>query len=1019
MAGRGNGKKNAPTGLPFNTIPFTSIDSNALPAAVVPTPRFDAIVEGPATRVGDTQHAVVPFVNPMQKVNMQMESMKQPGRYLSVKEVYNQLDKSNYMDVQMFLNNVKRTLKTAKEAADEFAYEAISLKHDDSNVVLKDLLKNDVAKGNQYGELVAAYTKVKKARENRKERFHKLFHEWNYGGKHYPAWTSEAWWNGIPGNLMEDTTAISDALSNHHRSNGLNWTPLELVRRASYMSILRQAGLIGNRGDDPHIQPIDIKRAHDFPEMYNKQEHAHSARFQEVLMRKELELVEGIYWTKARVPDNYLNLIANAGDPKKEIKKESTVSKNWRLGTVTGTNPVQSITIQNPPPAPATAAPASRAQRQIKGPGEARAGQPLPSQGTKKAAPKTGSSRLSTGPLMTGPAATPATTLPPNALQSIAQAATTLTDARRDAAIEKDIADLFEDFPDPPQQDTNFGVDSGFDPPRLPPSRTIAQAGTGFGYRPQGAALSNTQLSLGILPGNLRNQNRPGPPTPPPLFGPGSGNDRTIVQPSRIDEELTRNMNVSNDRSRFIRSGSTGLHREDLDRSLQRMSVQEVKQRWGAPVRAAGSQPEKITRELIAKAPNPFPMQKRRAPTPSMSAMGSAEKRHARYPTPEQIAAANVQRVANEKTRDTDPYYDRGVIDLRLPIKNPTTIQTFAWSLVLNWAQQRLNGTKPIELQDEEVRTIQAQGPQAMMLAYSDILASLPPSKNLTQSNMIYFLAKACIARCEELERAKTKPAGTEQDIVDALSAYARVIGTKDVKLRSGNMHHGGVSLAIQDLARLERREWRDGRLSGDLIIAGIAAGRNPGVDKCNVIPFYDWDRFMEGKQMQYWGNEKWNDRYIVVHKGDHWFLMHFKPSGQTGKPRILVLDSAKKNPLKLSEPNLSKLLQFIEPIYGHTEYHAVVSNQQDNDYDCGMWVIENFKILYDYDETKIKTGKVSLESRTLLIEAIQGAVLHDRENERYWSAPPRQQPVATKKDPKLVEAEGVKDNNIRKMLPK
>ncbi|KAK5062776.1 hypothetical protein LTR84_004851 [Exophiala bonariae] len=192
----------------------------------------------------------------------------------------------------------------------------------DASIAIAEPLQNQV-------QAVVLTAVVDKNQPYYEER---LFREAKYNGKTYGAWTNKKWWIEIGHRLTSNSAKVLTAIHECRADGAQERTPLEFLRRASCMSILRQAGIGGVQKRKGHmILAQDFQRAKDHPILYKLNRNGEpkwtkDPAYRKVLQDMELVLVEGLYWVRGEVPDNYDNLIINAGVPDAAIIEKSKES---------------------------------------------------------------------------------------------------------------------------------------------------------------------------------------------------------------------------------------------------------------------------------------------------------------------------------------------------------------------------------------------------------------------------------------------------------------------------------------------------------------------------------------------------------------------------------------------------------------------------------------------------------------------------------------------------------------------
>ncbi|KAK5052738.1 hypothetical protein LTR84_002604 [Exophiala bonariae] len=158
-------------------------------------------------------------------------------------------------------------------------------------------------------------TKEATAREKRRR---KLYKPHNYVDNKYEIFTVPIWWEVVAEPFFDNYTSLIDMLVKcKAKGPAADWSPLEFLQRANFISIFRQAGLAGTKSNlNPRITTADVKDAAEHPELYdNKDELCADPEFQRVLREGKLEEVGGLYWPRGEVPLNFAELNKNGGRP--------------------------------------------------------------------------------------------------------------------------------------------------------------------------------------------------------------------------------------------------------------------------------------------------------------------------------------------------------------------------------------------------------------------------------------------------------------------------------------------------------------------------------------------------------------------------------------------------------------------------------------------------------------------------------------------------------------------------------
>lgn len=900
-------------------------------------------------KVPNTEYAVVQFVSPVEEVKIQVSSLYNSNKFGTVSEMFSEINQENENEVRRFIGHIHEQIVKIGRANDELSFDLVNLQ--ESSEIAKYIFSKDVQHGNQYQKVIAAHAKVKIERNRKDEALTRFFNGYNYRKAHVPAWTTREWWFGLAHHLMEPSSSTLDKI-NAARGNGKlgNWTPMELMRRMSYTSILRQAGIRCKRTDTHLFRPVDVDRALDKPDEYDSEGSTNDFEFQKIIKDKQFVLDHGIYWRGGVTPPNYHNLAENEGIPGVPIRREPHAHQKLRANEWAGMGSKDRSQIRAPvkekkkepltgnvapvaPTAPvAPVAPANSTVFATPGISLSSTSQnPIPSTGTM---PTT-----NTNPLPGGAPVNPERMKEVYDIEKMV-----LRERKPNPFRLQEIEN--EEFDDEPLDQTEIGLQL---------LRDVPGSGARWdkGKDPSGRAQIQRPAVPPQLPGNLQGQSRPGPGPPPDLVGPNAGQPRTIVQTFSVP-----------DRSKIGRSSSVGRDlRPELHRSLATLSMNEARQMFNTPKRGGPT------------------------PTPSMSA--GPGKRLRRQPTPDQIATQAIGQIASPVLTFVSTKMENS-LPMTNPVKNPDKDHHFAWGLIRKWAQERMIGSKPPDLTEEEVQVIVEKGDSRILQKYRDILEAVKArqSSDFTTNNFIYFLVKSCIERCEELARSQVEPEGVEVDIAQALADFWRQFRNMDMKIRSGNMYNGGVMVSITNLEKLERaaNTKKSGWLDGTTILAGIAVIRGAQADNYNVIPEFDWANYIadESKPLKFWGSASEHIRFVIVWENSHWWCMMARIV--KGEIWISALDSLKSRDGQ--DSHVKALNTYARKFWPgkKIKFTGFGSNRQGNDYDCGMWVIENFKAVHK--GYPFQDAKVSWDSRTNLIEEIGAAVKWERNNGS--SLPPR-----------------------------
>lgn len=208
-----------------------------------------------------------------------------------------------------------KRLSSTPEIA-ETCYDVLSTTNEQlraSNVTSFTVLDIDAS----YTSHVAESTKQPTEAKSKAYRRGKLFKEYTYLGANFDAWTYPEWWEQIGERLVSDSTSLLDILVKCRANHPETWNPLEFLQRASFASILRQAGMCNTKyANERKIISRDLNFANDNPAIYTERAYwSRSPDFQRVLEEEMLVDVGGLYWRLEEMPENYHQLLKTGGVP--------------------------------------------------------------------------------------------------------------------------------------------------------------------------------------------------------------------------------------------------------------------------------------------------------------------------------------------------------------------------------------------------------------------------------------------------------------------------------------------------------------------------------------------------------------------------------------------------------------------------------------------------------------------------------------------------------------------------------
>lgn len=157
---------------------------------------------------------------------------------------------------------------------------------------------------------------VAKTKHYRRER---LFKPHSSMGTDCPAWTNRKWWTEVGERLVKDSTHLLDVIVKCRTMYPDHWSPLHFFQRASYITVLRQAGLCNIKKEaGTKITSQDLNYATDPLGQRRFDERNHWTRhpdFLKVLRDEKLVERAGLYWRKDEVPLDAESILRNDGRP--------------------------------------------------------------------------------------------------------------------------------------------------------------------------------------------------------------------------------------------------------------------------------------------------------------------------------------------------------------------------------------------------------------------------------------------------------------------------------------------------------------------------------------------------------------------------------------------------------------------------------------------------------------------------------------------------------------------------------
>ncbi|KAK4938916.1 hypothetical protein LTR10_020740 [Elasticomyces elasticus] len=319
---------------------------------------------------------------------------------------------------------------------------------------------------------------------------------------------------------------------------------------------------------------------------------------------------------------------------------------------------------------------------------------------------------------------------------------------------------------------------------------------------------------------------------------------------------------------------------------------------------------------------------------------------------------------------------------IRNPIEKPNNVQQFAWGLVAKWTADAMTegrGSVPPVLTSNEADQIKHFGTIRMVQAYQDIVDALP--RDVHQAHI--QVALAARQRIEEIEKVANHGKGPWMSLEEGILQWKSLYKEAPVNIRGGNPSIGGTIIFARSLKTLLRNAGKNqsGWLNDEVVHGGVAAAMGDEFYPCIVIGSLDWQAVMQGTREQplYWGETTKLARYIIVNEQKHWFLLLASPITKI----IASLDSLVKRDER--DPHVKKLMQIAKQHWGQVRFDGnIQSKKQGNKYDCGVWVVENFKAMRLGGPPALRNVEVNeAETRLNLLESLMRAA--EREQRIEW----------------------------------
>jgi hypothetical protein len=297
---------------------------------------------------------------------------------------------------------------------------------------------------------------------------------------------------------------------------------------------------------------------------------------------------------------------------------------------------------------------------------------------------------------------------------------------------------------------------------------------------------------------------------------------------------------------------------------------------------------------------------------------------------------------------------------MQIPVKNSTQTQRAIWEVI----EKRVKGIKFHQQVD-----ISKEAAAAMNLPPAQLIHEIEPiAAGLAQTSVKDDTLLAYTQCLLDSFRAQIV---TRKGQTSEMAQLRRVVATwhrrfrgSTVTLIPGSMWTGGVQLDHYDVASLLLGDGYDGWLNGDLIYAVLTV---LAVDH-HVVPTRAFDFWRQGNHANNMFDVPGNfpSLIIPVHWVNHWALLiadretrsiHYLDSMETPERRQMAVASM-RNFLNM-HPGYNQI---------NWQESSWRSTQQTNNYDCGVWAIEN---AWAWMERRPRPDNVGVTNRLEIGQAI------------------------------------------------
>jgi hypothetical protein len=763
-------------------------------------------------------------------------------------------------------------------------------------------------------------------------------------GQKLEPWTTEEWLDGVIIPYIGDTTAVVDSiLASRRKKHSTDWTPYDLLQRASFNMLLRLAGLQGGQNQTPYPTPADIQQAVNNTERYQDLGYEDQPRINAAILRHQLVKVGGLYWKDGRTPPNYFNFIETQGKPGVPVTPLTDHQQKRLQGPYAGMAPNTARKRKREP-----------AKQEVKQIEDVQKEQP---QRKTEVEPNPSSGQ---GQRSSEQAAEQAVE------QAAEQAAEQVAVQAAEPAVEQAAGQTVHTFGTPIPHTT---FNPAPPPEILTPGNAVRQKGKKIQHMDDREF--EEYMSWEFTEDYI-------PPDDPRLKDPQDYHEWSNTQRAQYDRRKHRQSIKENEKLRnekLLLPQSTPMEKQPkLEASFVHRS------RRGRAL----SEPDHDTMKRLRPVPTP----EGESPTDRDLPTNPNEPGRELGAVGRQLAFGKHEILKSPALRSPPPVE---APDVPNPIQNPTEVEDFCWHMIKEWQKSLKPGGQLPPLEQREVDFAGKVGGYGPIVdGYMKIVRSIP----LGQYAIHHQVGFAAHLRTLELQRLESERATSEirntlAKIDTAIDEFSKKYGDKEMPVRGGNKYNGGTTIGYKSIKTFfisAKKARNNGWLDTTALEAGLAAAqRGPTSEKFNVIHNEAWQECMtatkeEMRLPKYWSRHMTAHRYIVCHQDKHWFAL----SIDVEKREVCVMDSR----IRRTEEDkhvtcIMALLRQFYPKGKDWQWKLVEdpSPRQKNQYDCGMFVIQNFKALVNGESAG--TVNVDGQTREETVRAIMTSI--ETDSEKTW----------------------------------